>query len=850
MDSPSPNSGERKLNKEAVGSDASTSAGSAANTPTTNNRSMKSPQGSKRSIMKSPTGKKRSIMKSPTGKKRSIMNTPSPSASKRKLGGKKKKYNSKTLEAATQTEIWSWMFFDFANSSFYQVLTGVFIQFFFLFVGEQVACPYGYNINETTAVSSLWSTPTYTNVTECLSVAGCSNISSRNVTVENYKMEDSGNITVSIHGLQSFIDVTKLDLEVLDSSNPYVVNTSGVKYNGTEANVSQSTAIIHFTPASDWVTGECFITWKLSYTQGGSLIWNTTRTSYVKVIKSTRICKERMYFFGSDIEIETYPAYTVGISVVCQVFFFVTIVSFADFGNYRKIICTYSYILCSLLVIITPFFASDPRANYNLIATLHIFQNVLFGVAIIMYNSQLPFLAKVHKTVRGLIEKGAKATEIVAQYDKMVEYLGAYGMMVGYVGGLSSLIICIGIGLFMQGNLYLYYIIVFVLTGTWMLVFATPYFLFYKSREGAALPKSLGGGKNFLKTLFFSWGRFANTLENLAILPEHLKFVIGYFIYTDSYTTCTKVGVVFAVREMNMTFMEVTALGIIVPLMAFVGIGVSSWIRKFTKSSALSMIRKELVFMIIFPIAGLIGFIPASPIGIKQKWEMYFFAACLGACLGSVENHSRIAFTDFIPPGQTSEYFGLFEITDKGSAWMGPLITGYMFTALGSIRYGFFYLGGSMVVAQIIMWTIDERKALQDATSLKVAIALKNMKKKRDQMKFSVTARFLSVADGISSSFSRASSASSFVASTIASQASSTNSSIASSAASVLSSVQDDDDNAIEDIDLDDVDQERLKNDLAKGADGNTSAEQLKTQAALLEAMTKKGAKIEMQNKA
>ena len=49
-----------------------------------------------------------------------------------------------------------------------------------------------------------------------------------------------------------------------------------------------------------------------------------------------------------------------------------------------------------------------------------ILENVCFGVAIIMYNSQMPFLLKCHPEVRKLIDGGkAKASEIVTKYDEL-----------------------------------------------------------------------------------------------------------------------------------------------------------------------------------------------------------------------------------------------------------------------------------------------------------------------------------------------------------------------------------------------------------------------------------------------
>jgi UMF1 family MFS transporter len=36
-------------------------------------------------------------------------------------------------------------------------------------------------------------------------------------------------------------------------------------------------------------------------------------------------------------------------------------------------------------------------------------------------------------------------------------------------------------------------------------------------------------------------------------------------------------------------------------------------------------------------------------------------------------------FSDLVIPGKEAEFFALYEITDKGSSWLGPLAVGEIF---------------------------------------------------------------------------------------------------------------------------------------------------------------------------
>lgn len=53
------------------------------------------------------------------------------------------------------------------------------------------------------------------------------------------------------------------------------------------------------------------------------------------------------------------------------------------------------------------------------------------------------------------------------------------------------------------------------------------------------------------------------------------------------------------------------------------------------------------------------------PFGLVSKLEMYVFAVIFGITLGPTQSYARVLFAELIPPGQESEFFGIYEITDK-----------------------------------------------------------------------------------------------------------------------------------------------------------------------------------------
>ena len=438
--------------------------------------------------------------------------------------------------------------------------------------------------------------------------------------------------------------------------------------------------------------------------------------------------------------------------VVGQIFFFFSFASFGDFGVYREKILYAATIVCCFLLI-SRYLVNNPK-DYYWGAFNVIFVETMFGLGCVMYNAELPFLIKSHPDVRKLISERKKANEIVEKFDEILSNVGTIGVRFGYIGGLLCLMMCIVLVVF-QGSTTLVHCHIFAFVGVWYFIFTIPLFLWMQDRPGAVLK----GGTDPITLISFSWKRMLDSLSNLSMLPQHLKFVLAYFMYSDGYSTISKVGVIFAEVQLKMNIIEISLLAIIIPLFAIPGISLTVWYQKKYRLNAMQMVIRELMFLVWFPILGVVGFIDAFPIGVKSKYELYIECAVYGFCLGALENHSRIAFCEFIPPGQESEYFGLMQITDKGSSWIGPLVCAYLWTWLNDVRWGFVYLLFAIGTPIFVLYTVDMKKAKADASSLRVAIAIKTMKKRREiNQQGGFLKKFLSI--GGSSSLSKSSSVS------------------------------------------------------------------------------------------
>ena len=87
--------------------------------------------------------------------------------------------------------------------------------------------------------------------------------------------------------------------------------------------------------------------------------------------------------------------------------------------------------------------------------------------------------------------------------------------------------------------------------------------------------------------------------------------------------------------------------------------------------------------------------IPADPIsptrglfGSAQEKVFMAFALLLGFCMGPMQAASRTLIGRLAPEGMTGEFYGLFALSGRATAWMAPLAIGIITRTTQSTRLG------------------------------------------------------------------------------------------------------------------------------------------------------------------
>lgn len=190
-------------------------------------------------------------------------------------------------------------------------------------------------------------------------------------------------------------------------------------------------------------------------------------------------------------------------------------------------------------------------------------------------------------------------------------------------------------------------------------------------------------------------------------------------MYSDGYTVISSIGALYANSEVDFgCFPKGLAIAIVfleVPFAALLGSKIVEKVSRHNKNiTAKKIIVASLVVFAVLPLYGLLGFV-SNDIGLRKGWELWTFSLIFGLNLGVIQSYSRCLYATLIPPGSESQFFSLFEITDKGSSWLGPAVVSAVQQSTGNTRYAFIYIAVMLIAPALLLGLVDEKKGRADA---------------------------------------------------------------------------------------------------------------------------------------
>jgi UMF1 family MFS transporter len=206
------------------------------------------------------------------------------------------------------------------------------------------------------------------------------------------------------------------------------------------------------------------------------------------------------------------------------------------------------------------------------------------------------------------------------------------------------------------------------------------------------------------------------TFRELGRLPYTLKYLIGYLLFNDGIQTVIGLASVFLSQELFTEQQRaagddqqfVLMIFLMVQFVAFLGALAFERIAAFFSTK-----RAILISLVLW--AGVViyayGFLETT----TQAWGM---AAVIALVLGGSQALSRSLFARMIPAGREASFFGIYEVSERGTSWLGPLIFGLVVGATGSYRDAILSLIVLFIAGMIVLALTDTDRAIRDAGNI------------------------------------------------------------------------------------------------------------------------------------
>lgn len=348
----------------------------------------------------------------------------------------------------------------------------------------------------------------------------------------------------------------------------------------------------------------------------------------------------------------------------------------ADQGGRRKPWLLMLSLVCILATASLWFVRPDPSSM--------VFALVAYGVAglgfelgLVFYNAMLPELAPPNKVGR----------------------ISGWGWGIGYLGGLSCLIV--SLLLFVQPDPSLFGLdrdsaehvrVTNPFAAAWFVLFALPLFLL--------VPDTTGTGLSAREAIRRGLGTLADTFRRLRAHRNIAIFLLGKMIYIDGLNTLFAFGGIYAAGTFGMSFDEILLFAIALNVSSGLGAISFAWLDDWVGAKPTILIALSAMTVL-----------SAAILLVDSKTAFIAIAVGLGLFFGPAQASSRSLMSRLAPPESRAEFFGLFALAGRVTAFLGPALVGWVTFAAQSQRAGMATILPFFVIGGIVLLFVKEPRA-------------------------------------------------------------------------------------------------------------------------------------------
>lgn len=323
-----------------------------------------------------------------------------------------------------------------------------------------------------------------------------------------------------------------------------------------------------------------------------------------------------------------------------------------------------------------------PHPSYVVLAlVLAGLGNFAFELGMVFYNAMLPTLVP----------------------RSMIGRLSGWAWGLGYLGGLVCLAVALvgflqperpwfGVGKDEAANVRA----TMLLVAAWFAVFAVPLFVFTPDQPAVRLKP--------LEAVRAGAAAIVATVRELRSYKTIVMFLVAMMFCLNALTTLFAFGGIYAASLFGMDFDELLVFGIAMNVTAGVGAALFGWVDDWIGPKRTILIA-----------VGCLTALAAGILAVENKALFWILALPLGLFVGPAQAAGRSFMARLAPATMRAEMFGLYALSGKATAFLGPAVLAWVTDAFQSQRVGMAVILGFFVLGGLLLLPVpDARGALAD----------------------------------------------------------------------------------------------------------------------------------------
>ncbi len=378
---------------------------------------------------------------------------------------------------------------------------------------------------------------------------------------------------------------------------------------------------------------------------------------------------------GVESHIATsYWAYTTSISMFIVAFASPVMGVIADKGGLAKKFLG-AFAIAGAIATAALYFTYE--GGYLFASILYIGAASSFALSNVFYNSLLPHFCKKEDT----------------------HQLSATGYAVGYFGGgillVINLLMVTSPELFGLPDATMGTKVSFLTVGVWWFIFSLPIL--------KNVPENKEDLDGFTRNpIIESYSHLLKTFKDIRKNKKVFYFLLGFWLYSDGIGTIIKMATIYG-NEIGVG--QNSLIGAIVAVQF---IGVPCTFLFGSLANKLSARKALHIALGAYCIITTLGYY------MTTSTHFWILAGMVGLVQGGAQAISRSMFSEMIPNGKVSEFFGFYSLSDKFAGIFGPLIFGIISSVMGESRFSILFLIFFFIAGMILVEVSERTPAEQD----------------------------------------------------------------------------------------------------------------------------------------